>query len=352
MSETPDLNDRARAGELVTVNLLDGAQPINEAARRKLEQTPRVLTEQQLIKRSYDRAVSHEDRKSCTSIHWRIDFATGGMRPGHVWVFGAETNWGKTTYAVAVVDENIHDGKRALIVSSEDDESLYGDRLLARRAKAELDSKGIKFSAARMRAGRMSVDELDAITAVTAKAQDKPVFLDARGKSIENICRQANALVHGENIDLIVFDYLQEFRSEFQYKDERVKFRDIASQMRGVIKSNSITGIILSQITVMEGKKYPDKHSIRESRDVSNAAEVVALGFTPVQNIMKADGSDVLVNAGARCIKIDKAKDGRKVTVEVDWDEFAATFCRTRAHHDPLIQDAQFDDMFDNYRST
>lgn len=350
MSAAPDLNDRLKADQLVTEDLLgDGAVPINDLAKAKAERTPRVLTTKQLIAKSFARATSREERKSCTAIHYKIDFATGGLMPGHTWVFGAETNWGKSTYAIAVMDENISDGKRALIVSAEDDESLYGDRLLARRAMLELYPR--KFSAARMRAGRMTPDELDAITTVTAKAEDKPVFLDARGKSIETICRQANELIRSESIDLIVFDYLQEFRSEKQFKDERVKFRDIASDMRGVIKGNGITGIILSQLTITEGKKYPDKHSIRESRDVSNAAEVVALGFTPTQDIpdLKNDSAP-LVKAGSRCIKIDKAKAGRKITVEMEWDETAATFIRAKVHSDPLVAGAQFDEMFESYR--
>src|SRR5690606_40381223 len=71
--------------------------------------------------------------------------AAGGMRACHVtgvqtcalpiWVFGADTSWGKSSLFVSVADENLRRGKRILIVSAEDPPSLYGDRLLSRRAQ-------------------------------------------------------------------------------------------------------------------------------------------------------------------------------------------------------------------------
>lgn len=293
-----------------------GAVPINAAAKRKADEEPRVLTVKQLLGDSVIRTMSTKSRESCTSLHWRLDEMTGGIRPGHVWVFGAETNWGKSSYLVAVADENIQRKRTVLIVSSEDSESIYADRLMARRSRV---------SASRLRDGKLTPEELSKVNVVASNAENLPVFLDARGKNIESICKQVDVLIKKHAVDLVAFDYLQEFRTSQRYENnERVKFRDIASQMRGVVKDNNIAGMILSQITVQDGKKYPDKHSIRESRDVSNAAEVVALGFTPSEDIPGKDGSHI--NAGSRCIKIDKAKDGWKGAVMMGWNTESACF--------------------------
>jgi len=313
--KTPDENDRLLAGTLPT-DPADGAKPMNDAARRKAEEHMSSFTVRELLVDSMRRCLSRDAAPACTALHWQINEATGGIRPGHVWVFGAETSWGKSSYLVALADENIKQGKKVLIVSSEDAETIYADRLMARRAR-------INFS--RMRDRCLNLDEIRAVTNVANAGEELPVYLDARGKNIEAVCKRVASMISEHGIDLVAFDYLQEFRTSQRYENnERVKFRDIAGQMRGVVKDAKVAGMIMSQITIQDGKKYPDKHSIRESRDVSNAAEVVMLGFTPEESIMKE--GDVPVTAGAKAIKIDKAKDGEKKIVEMRWDKSSACF--------------------------
>ena len=152
---------------------------------------------------------------------------------------------------------------------------------------------------------------------------------------------------HG--IDLVAWDYLQEFRTKERHQDERVKYREIAAQMRNVTKGANIAGLILSQITVSETKKTPDKHSIRECRDVSNAAEVVVLGFTPEADIKDSD-QKVLVAAGRKCIKVDKAKDGQKRNVEMEWDHDSACFNATERPRSEA--EAEANSLGDEYDQT
>jgi len=327
MSSAPDDNDLAKMGRAPR-DLEDGTKPMNPTP---VGGKPRILTVKQLLDASAERALSRAPRGSCTTGVNKLDDATGGLRPGHVWVFGADTNWGKSSFLIMLADENMKKGKRVLIVTSEDDESIYGDRLMVRRSKV---------NAKRYRDRKLWDDELARVTDIVASAQPDPVFLDARGKPAETVAAQVKWAIREHRIDVVCYDYLQEFRSSKRYQDRRNEVSEVAAMLREAIKTSGKTGIIFSQITVNAEKKYPDKHSIRESRDVSNAAEVIVLGFTPTTPITRADGS-VVVDAGRKCALVDKAKDGIKGAVELDWDDESASFLAVAGEYD--VFDGEFD---------
>lgn len=323
-----DENDKAMRGTLPR-DPEANTRPIQLAPKIA---PPRILTVKELLDASAERAMSRAPSRACTTGVAGLDRATGGFCPGQVWVIGADTNWGKSSFLIMVADENIRKGKRVLIVSSEDDESIYGDRLLVRRAEV---------NALRFRDRRLSPDEYNRVADVVAKAETAPVFLDARGKKAEQVAKEVKWAIATHDIDLVAYDYLQEFRAQKQYDDRRNEVSEVAAMLREPIKTTGKTGIIFSQITVSVGKKYPDKHSIRESRDVSNAADVIALGFTP-NEVLPGKNGQATVDAGTKCMLIDKVKQGIKGAVPLDWDEEGAFFRRIE---DPPHPADEFDDF-------
>lgn len=326
---TGDQNDRAQAGQLPS-DLRVGAQPVNRRAQQAQEREPiKIHTVRDLLSESVARATRAEGAsKACTTGHYELDNITGGFAPGFVWVFGADTSWGKSSFVIAAADENIKAGRRVLIVSAEDPAELYADRLLVRRARVDAD---------RFRKKRLLDDEIKAIKAVRDAAEDVPVYCHAENRPIERLHSELTAIVRLEGIDMIVFDYLQEFTSSKRHQDERTRFKHTSSVMRDLIRTNGKAGAILSQLTINSDTKVPNKHNIRESRDVSNAAEVVGIGFTPEVDVTKpSPGKDdrgrdlqpeIVFRAGERYILIDKNKNGpRGKKVHMRWDETSACF--------------------------
>lgn len=232
-----------------------------------------------------------------------------------------------TSFFISATDENIKRGKRVLIVSAEDPPSLYGDRLLARRAQV---------SASRLRKRQLEEDEIKRVREVQSKGEDVPVYIQAGNKPIETLAKEITAIMRLEGINMVVFDYLQEFRSSAKHQDERTRFKHTSAVMRDLIRSNNRCGAILSQLTIGSDTKIPNKHNIRESRDVSNAAEVIGIGFSPDADITKPPERDVngrpmqaepIFQAGKKYVLIDKNKNGangRKV--EMRWNEHSACF--------------------------
>jgi replicative DNA helicase len=306
--KAPDDNDRLIAGTLPE-DPADGTVVVSRG--------PRLLTVRHLLTASSKRAQSAQKAGVITTGDWRIDGYTGGIQPGHGWILAAETSWGKSSYALAIADVNLKLGKAALIVSTEDDESIYGDRLLARRSGVSL---------AHIRDHTLNDDERSKITDVVAKAEPTPVYLDGRDIKEDELCRQIDAMVREYHVDLVIVDYLQSVLASRQYQDERVRFRETAQRITHTCKAIKVPLIICSQITPDDSGKIPGKYRVRESKDVVHAAEAVLIGFELQNDWQNKRDPSQRIEAGTKCINIDKAKCGKKAIVALRWNALTATF--------------------------
>ncbi len=181
------------------------------------------------------------------------------------------------------------------------------------------------MSADNFRKRKLTRQEHDLINKVVAAGEDMPCFFDARGRNVDWVVDRVRDLIKEYSIDVVAFDYLQAFDGDKRHDDRRQQINYIGRKLTDVCKLNGVAGIIFSQITISEGKTHPDKHSIRESRDISNAAEVVILGFTPDKPITR--NGNVLVEANQKCIFLDKNKSGpNKIFIPMPWNDECACF--------------------------
>jgi replicative DNA helicase len=324
-TKAPDENDRLKAGTLPE-------DPTEDTVR--VARGPRLLTVQQLLIGSQKRATSPKKQGVITTGNWRIDRHTGGIQPGHGWILAAETSWGKTAFALSVADENLKLGKVVLIVATEDDESIYGDRLLARRSGVE---------ASRIRDHKLDAVDHQKIALVVQKGEKTPIYLDARDIPEKELCEQIAAMVREYQVALVIVDYLQTIPASKTYQDERVRFRETAQRITHTCKSSKTPLILCSQITPDETNKMPGKYRVRESKDVVNAAEAVLMGFELQSDWTDPKNPDHHFTAGTKCINIDKAKVGTKGVVALNWNQRTANF-------DAEYQRDHAHDYLDQYR--
>lgn len=307
---TKDLNDLQQAGALPDDPAKGALVIANEV--------PIVRTVSQLINDAKTNALAPRKPNRLTFCHYGIDDVTGGPIEESVSLFGAESNWGKSAHLVMMADENIKRGQRVLIVSGEDSESIYGKRLLLRRSRVNW---------LRFKRGTLNKEEIQAVTDAAMKAENIPVFFDARGRSVEWIAPRIRRLVKEYGIKLVAVDYLQALDHEKAHQDKRNSINYIHRMVTDAIKLSGVAGIIYSQITPSENSEVPGKYAMRESKDITNASENALLGFTPTKPITrKADGV-VLVDAGQRCVNLDKNKDGGgKGLFPHSWDDNSGCF--------------------------
>jgi replicative DNA helicase len=303
VSKTEDINDLAKEGRL-PADPSKLAQPVSPKAKEQAADDARLVTVRQLLARSMARALKpREEKDIITTGHWEMDRDTDGFRKECVWVFGAKSSWGKSSYLIMVTDENIKRKKRVLIVSAEDPEDLYGDRLMIRRARVD------RY---RFTLGCLRRDEQERLRDVATKGEDVPVYLDARGKSVEWAAKRVRTLVQAEGIDLVAWDYLHAFQKDKAIDETRQSLNYIARVMTDTVKTIGRAGIIFAQVTPDTKDLVPDMYTIRDTKDVVNAAEVVAIGFEPKMKIERdQDGEKVVVaEAESKAIVLAKNKPG------------------------------------------
>jgi replicative DNA helicase len=306
-SDNPDLADLNKQGK---------PQPDAKTNVRPIAlNVPRVLTVKDLLEASVIK-LKEAKGSNCSTGHLELDRITGGFRPGFTWLFGATTSWGKSSFLVQITDDAIRAGKRVLIVSSEDTEEVYGDRLMVRRARVD---------AMAYRDKKLDALQLHRVADVARRAEELPVFVDARRYPVEDLIGHLTNIIREHRVDLVAFDYVQEFRSKRRFQDERVKFREISSMLRHVAKDSKISGILFSQLTTGENTKIPTRDNIRECRDMAHAAEVIVLGFEPPTRLDIGGGR--FIEPGTKCVFVDKVKNGpRNRVVQMDWNESLASF--------------------------
>lgn len=308
MSGAPDEADMSAAGNLA-VNPKEGTRAVAQLV-------PRVYTLPDLLTGARRRVFRTDNASICTTGHYRLDAITGGIRGGYTWLFGADTSFGKTAWLVSVADENIKVGKRVLIVSSEDTEEMYGDRLLVRRSQV---------NAMRFRDRKLTRAEADALVTAEGSCEDVPVFIDARRWCVEDLMPHLRTIIKEQRIDVVAFDYVQEFKSKKRWQDERVKYREVASMLRHVAKDAKIAALLFSQLTLSENTKIPTRANIRECRDIANASEVILIGFE-TERAIEVPGKEP-IPAGTKCLYVDKCKNGpRGAKVPMEWNLDNASF--------------------------
>lgn len=248
-----------------------------------------------------------------------IDEMTGGLRPGHVWVFGAPTNWGKSSVALAVLDHCQGNGRSSLLISCEDAPELLAVRLMARRA-------GLPGQAARD--GRLSAQQIERAADEVRLAGERgvaPILIDGRGRDVERLAGDIRAAVRAYGVQIVMVDYLQAITTSQRTQDRRNEINFVARTLTDAIKTSGAAGLIMSQLT---------GEDIRESRDVEHAAEVVLIG-------RKVEG--------AMQVFVKKNKTGQKDrAIDLEWDGNTGGV----ATRQPAPESAQYDhltDQFDDY---
>lgn len=276
-----------------------------------------AFTVRELLWDAYQAALQPPDAGVMTTGVADIDARTGGIRKGDSYIFGAETNWGKTAYCVLLWHLGLtRSGIRPGIVSFEDSPNLYARRLLAMRAN---------ISAIRLRDHNLRRWEQDKANDFASRGEELKCFIDARGRPIESVTADMRSLAASEGINFWLVDYLQAMEAKKDFgTDRRQHVNYCARQVINTFEQTGGCGFLFSQVTKDATKKKIDKDSLRETRDLAMMATVVMLG--QIEIIKKQVGMEML-DFEQRQIYVDKVKDGpSKYTADIEWNGLFAGF--------------------------
>jgi replicative DNA helicase len=264
-----------------------------------------LVTGRELMRGLADDLRRREPVTFCTTGLRNIDDQTGGLRRKWITLIGADTSWGKTAWIAMLADVNVRFGKRVLIVTTEDELDSYRDRLLCRRA-------GVTFT--RMRDRSLDEWDIERLVREATNLEDGLFYLSGEGIPVETLAGQIRAACAAHQINLVIFDYLHATVTEKEFTGSE-RSREIAYIGRTVtsaIKQSRAAGVMFAQLTMPAEGRRPNKESIRDSKDLIKAAEIVLIGY---------------YNHGERACSIEKAKFGKKgMQVELPWNDRTANF--------------------------
>lgn len=199
----------------------------------------------------------------------RFDSVTGGLKPSNLVIVGGETNSGKTTFTMNMVNHVVRRGHGVILFSLEMDSDEVMDLLYA--MGAEIDRN--KFNHA-----NFGPEDGPKLQQAMMELQGVPLYIfDEPNMSLETIRSSVLLLTAQYQIDLIVVDYLQLVNTS-GYKDNREQqVASISRGMKALAKETKLPVIALSQLNE-EGK-------VRESRGIAHDANIVMLLSGKAPNI-------------------------------------------------------------------
>lgn len=275
-----------------------------------------------------------------TTGNAEVDSLLCGLRPGMVSLVAASTSWGKSSWGIMVADENMRRGVPVLVVSVEDSQLTYGKRIVARRS-------GV--NAIRIRDNTCDADDIKKIERTAFNAPSDPFYLNAIGKSVEWAAEAIGALCKERAIGVIVCDYVQRFRTEKNFGDNRrAQVTHVAEVLSDAGRVGGAHTVILSQLKRIEGRE-PAMDDVKESGDLENMADHVLLGHRMPSGEMYNQGEERPMKRG---IKVHKNKDGptfSEAWIDMPFDLVTASFVTVNEEYRQKRAAEDADDAFRRY---
>ena len=207
-----------------------------------------------------------------------LDRMTGGWRKGDLIILAGRPATGKTSFAATLALTAAEHNFAVAFFSLEMSEDSLMDRIMAMRAGVDLQH---------IRNGRLSDDELTAISEAAGRDADLPVTVDESvGVTVAALAsRIRRAQAHG-TLDLVVVDYLQllqppdgDEQSHRQNKRHEV-IGEMARRLKLVARAAGVPIIALSQLSravEQRQNKTPLLSDLAESSGLENNADVVVM---------------------------------------------------------------------------
>ncbi len=261
------LSASVKLGELAVTDLSAAAKEIENLHEVFRLTSPIQSSDkpmQRLVKSAtnrYEDAMENRGQMGVMTGFTDFDKRTGGLKPGTMTVVAAETNGGKSTFALNIANFVATNSKSVLFYSLEMSEDEITDILFAMNAR---------ISRNLFNTGDFTQGDIEKLTAHTSRLTNIPFHIrDTASPTSDQIEADAADLAVGGNLKLVVVDYVQIIEARDQKASREQQVAQIARAMRGMAKRLNVALILLSQLN--------DEGKLRESRVVAHEAHNVII---------------------------------------------------------------------------
>ena len=188
-----------------------------------------------------------------------FDFDTGGLTNGHMIVIAAETNGGKSSLALNILNGALTRDHGAALFTLEMGNDEIADILFAINCRVNRNH---------FNTGKFTDDELKRMTDMAGRLSNLPLWsFDESMMTMEQIRSRVLALVSEDVISLAIIDYAQIIEPKDSTMSRELQVASVAREIRSLAKDAKIPIVVLSQLN--------DEGKLRESRVIAHEAHVV-----------------------------------------------------------------------------
>lgn len=278
-----------------------------EEATRMLDAAPTAsINARELVERALATGMSEAEVRR--RIIWpgsdALATSIDGFREGGLYVLGALSNVGKSyiaqSWALRCATRSVEYGGPVGVgwISLEDPELTTGARtagLLGGLEPRDIESGQAMNDPRSHRA-------IEAAHGLAKATQDAFLYRDLSGGTELDVCAAMSEMA-ARGARIVVVDYAQVITPSQAQQDRRNDVRFMAIRMKTHAKRLKVALLLISQLTMPRDDigvaKEPSKYSLRESGDLTNAAEAIILAWR------NEESDDAPVN-----VKIAKSKSG------------------------------------------
>lgn len=237
---------------------------------------------------------------------WRsLDYLTGGLVGGRVYVIGGRPGDGKSVAAILCASHAAQKGHKVLVFSQEMSSLEVTSRVLS--AGAEVDLSDINkrqltdYTSMKIRDWRKRMGDLH-------------LFVQSRPSSIGMIARQARAQKQRGGLDLLVVDYLQLVKIDDAGRTREQEVATISRELKLLARELDVAVVVPAQLnrgSELRADKRPTKADLRDSGQIEQDADCIVLLWPKLDEHGARVGLTFIV---------DKNRHGPKADLPMNWN--------------------------------
>ncbi len=237
-----------------------------------------------------------------------LDAKTGGLQPSDLILIAGRPGLGKTSLALCIIEHAaVRAGKTCAIFSLEMSELQLVQRLIS--MTAEIDGN-------RIRRGRLSLPELQAINDASARLQQAQIFVEESSRlTVTDILAKSRRLqAERGKLDLIVIDYLQLIEGAAGDEDNRVQeVAKISRALKAIARELEVPVVAVSQLSrqIETRGTEPTLSDLRDSGALEADADLVMFVWQKDQQ----DRKDGVVR-----LKLAKHRNGPTADIDLHFE--------------------------------
>jgi replicative DNA helicase len=204
----------------------------------------------------------------------RINAATGGLRPGHLWVIGGFSSVGKSAWACNMaLDALQHLGKKVAIISAEMTQEQYVIRMLSILSGVDQTSIRDGYTT--------SLEQAQALERAQEFLAVDNLYVYDTIYRMSNIRSEAKRLKERDGLDVLIIDFLQNI--EGSSHDEVKDAREVALECQRLAKELQITVVAMSQLSNAMAQQDDaeggrgDYYAFKGSGAIKDAADIAIM---------------------------------------------------------------------------